>query len=74
VKRRHVMEMKYLVPSALAFNAAAFLLAYFDRPLFADHFSYAALGTLQLLISLAALVDCVRNFKRRGTLLPMLFR
>lgn len=73
VERRHMREMKILVPIALAFNAAAFLAAFFMPSLFANPLAYATLGALQLLISLGALVDCVRNFRERSAMLPALF-
>jgi hypothetical protein len=73
VERRHITEMTYLVPTALAFNVFAFCLAHFAPAIFSSSASYAALGTVQLLVSLGALVDCVRNFNRRRDILPTLF-
>jgi hypothetical protein len=73
VERRHINEMKYLVPSALVFNIVAFSLTYFAPSLFVNPLPYSILGILQLLISLGALIDCVRNFRGRSGLLFSLF-
>jgi hypothetical protein len=74
VERRHVTEMKYLVPSALAFNIIAFVVAYSAPSLFANPVAFAVLGGLQFLVSLVALIDCVRNFRGRSSMLAASFR
>ena len=73
VEERHIFEMKYLVPIAIAFNLICFTFAYGMPTLFDSPFVYATLGILQLLISLFALYDCMRNFKKRSAILPSLF-
>ena len=73
VERRHLLEMKYLVPVALAFNGIAAALVYWNPGLFENVWALMALGALQFLFSLGALVDCVRNFHERSALLPKLF-
>ena len=73
VERRHIFEMRYLVPIALAFNLVALSLVYFMPQLLGNHIVYFSLGGLQLLISIGALYDCVRNFHERSDKLVFLF-
>ena len=61
-----------LVPAARAFNVAAFALVYFYPSLFANTVAFAVLGTLQRIVTLVALFDCVRNFNERGAMVPSL--
>lgn len=69
VLRRHSYELKFLVPLSVAFNIAALGALYiFHNPLLP-----LILGVLQFVISFGALVDCVRNFKTRSTMMPRLF-
>ena len=72
IERRHLTEMKYLVPIAVAFNIIACALAAFDPSLFSSPYAYAGIGALQLIITLGALVDCVRNFRSRSRMIPAL--
>ncbi len=74
VLRRHLFELRFLVPSALIFNIGACALMFFNPDLFTNPLAYATLGGLQFLISLGALADCARNFKERSAMLPALFR
>ena len=71
VLRRHVNEMKFLLPISIAFNIVALLLVALDS----GHNPWLPiiLGTLQVLVSFGALVDCVRNFKDRSARLPAIF-
>lgn len=70
---RHLFEMKYLVPVAIAFNLLAYAIVTYTPPTAMDTLTLAALGILQSLISLIALLDCVRNFNKRSHLLPAHF-
>ena len=72
VARRHKREMTILVPVALAFNFIAYGLTYFYPGFFAIPLAAGALGAVQLLISLGALYDCMRNFKARSLALTPL--
>jgi hypothetical protein len=74
VEARHSRELKILVPVALAFNVVAFLFVWLRPDIFATQSSIAVLGTLQFLISCGALVDCMRNFASRSTMLEQLHR
>ena len=74
VEARHSRELKVLVPIALAFNVAAFLLVWLLPDIFATQSGIAALGVLQFLISFGALVDCMRNFASRSEMLEKLHR
>lgn len=71
VLRRHVNEMKFLMPISIAFNIVALILVVLDGA----HNSWLpiTLGTLQVGVSFGALVDCVRNFKDRSARLPAIF-
>ncbi|HWP61002.1 MAG TPA: hypothetical protein VN495_00150 [Candidatus Paceibacterota bacterium] len=73
VERRHVNELRYLVPIALAFNIGAALFAWYLPTALENPSVFIALGLLQFLISLGALIDCVRNFRARSKILPTLF-
>jgi hypothetical protein len=70
VMRRHLFELRVLVPLSVVFNLVAFGLAYLfelnDTVIF-------ALACIQFLISFGALFDCVRNFGDRSDMLPALF-
>ena len=74
VETRHLYEMKYLVPFALAFNIVACVLSYFEPQLFISPLAYALPGLLQLLISLGALYDCTKNFRKRSLLIAKVSR
>jgi hypothetical protein len=74
VLARHIFEFKFLVPVTLTFNIAAWALMVYAPSLFGNPLAYAALGGLQALISLGALIECVRNFKERSSMIPSLFK
>ena len=69
VERRHVYEMKVLVPFALAFNFLMLVLVSYHPNLFVSPFAYAIPALLQLAISSGALYDCVRNFRERSAMI-----
>jgi hypothetical protein len=73
VMERHIFEMIYLVPVALAVNVVCTFLVFFLPSFFENPFAYASLGALQFLISIGALIDCVRNFRLRSVLLAKHF-
>ena len=73
VLKRHVFEMRFLVPLSIAFNVVALGLILYGGPFFQTPQFYVGVGTLQFLVSLGALIDCVRNFKSRSAMLPALF-
>ena len=73
VLRRHVYEMKFLIPLSVAFNVVVLGLAFYGGPYFSGPMFCIVAGTVQLLVSLGALMDCVKNFKSRSAMLPALF-
>ncbi|MBI5470680.1 hypothetical protein HY968_05205 [Candidatus Kaiserbacteria bacterium] len=72
VERRHIYEMKYLVPIALVFNAGALAFAFFFPETFSTGIGFFVLGSLQLLISLLAIYDCTKNFRDRSAMIAKL--
>jgi hypothetical protein len=74
VERRHIYEMKYLVPIALTFNIGACMFAFFFPETYSQGIGFVALGALQLLISVGAIYDCTKNFRDRGTLIAHVTR
>jgi len=73
VERRHIFEMKFLVPSALAFNVAGVLAVLIFPDFFQNPLVYMIPGTLQFLFSAFALFDCTRNFRSRSRMIAELF-
>ena len=73
VEKRHVFELKLLVPIALVFNILAALAVTYWAQTFQQPFPFGAICAVQCLVSLGALYDCVRNFSERGKILPSLF-
>jgi len=69
VERRHLYEMKVLVPLAFIFNIFMLCLTFVAPALFASPLMYAIPGTLQLLVSIGAIYDCVKNFRARSTMI-----
>lgn len=68
-ERRHLYEMRFLVPSVIAFNAGCGLLVLLMPSVFIDDGYHIILGTLQALLSGWALLDALRHFQERGTLI-----
>jgi hypothetical protein len=73
VEERHLFEMKFLVPSALAFNVACVVAVLLFPTLFQNVFIYIIPGTLQLCFSAYALYDCTKNFRTRSAMIAELF-
>lgn len=73
VEKRHVFELKYLVPIALLYNLVGLALAVYVPAVEESRTLYATLGIVQALVSFGALYDCIRNFKERGRMIPTLF-
>ena len=73
VEARHIFEMMYLVPLALAFNVLAALSVYLFPAYYINAWIYAIPGALQLLFSLLVLYDCTRNFRTRSVMIGALF-
>ncbi len=72
VERRHRYELHTLVPAALIFNIGIFFLLF----LYPSYFGmgwYAIFGILQMVVSIGALVDCVRNFRLRAKMVGQLW-
>jgi hypothetical protein len=72
IESRHIYEMKFLMPIALAFNIIALLLATLHPGLFVNAWLYGALGIVQLAFSIGALFDCVKNFRGRSVMIASL--
>lgn len=73
VEDRHLFEMKYLVPIALAFNIVLWLLVIAMPKLFQPVAIYVIPGVFQLLFSGFALYDCTKNFRIRSAMIAGLF-
>jgi|GEM_PF-1729614 len=73
IERRHVFEMKFLVPSALAFNAIGVVAVLLFPDFFQNIFIYMAPGVLQLAFTCYALYDLTRNFRARSRMIAELF-
>jgi hypothetical protein len=73
VEERHMFEMTYLVPGALAFNVACVIAVLLFPVLFVNVFIYMLPGILQLAFSLYALYDCTVNFRKRSKMIAELF-
>ncbi|MBI4137246.1 hypothetical protein HY469_04250 [Candidatus Roizmanbacteria bacterium] len=69
IYRYHQREMKFLVPAALFFNTAAFLLLYQNSELFIEQKYHVLIGGLQSLSSLVILIASLGLFKERLSLL-----
>ena len=73
VEKRHIFEMWYLVPLALAFNIAMSMIIFLFPDIFRSPLVYAIPGTLQFLFSVGALYDCTMNFRKRSAMIGKLF-
>ena len=69
VEKRHLYEMRVLIPAAFVFNIAALCVVTAAPQLFTSPISYAIPGILQLLVSVGAIYDCVRNFQLRSDMI-----
>jgi len=73
IERRHLFEMKYLVPSALAFNLVWVITVLLFPNFFQNIFIYLIPGTLQAIFSIYALYDCTKNFRERSAMIAELY-
>jgi hypothetical protein len=73
VERRHIFEMKFLVPSALAFNIIGVIAVFLFPDSFQNIFIYMTPGIIQLAFTLYALYDCVKNFRARSLMIAEIF-
>ena len=73
VEKRHLNELRYLLPLVIALNVGGFCAVYAYPALFEQPLAYAALGMVQFVISIGALIDCMRNFKARSRMLAKSF-
>lgn len=69
IYKQQVTEMRYLVPSALVFYAAAVCLIYFNNTLFIDQKYHVVLASLQAVSSIVLLIVTVKSFKTRSRLI-----
>ncbi len=73
VERRHVFEMKFLVPLALGFNVLGMVAVLLFPDMFQNIFVYMTPGVIQLLFTCYALYDCIKNFRIRSKMIAELF-
>ena len=73
VERRHIYEMRFLVPAALVFNLAALITVSVAPQLFESPLAYAIPGILQVLVTAGAIYDCVKNFRSRSAMIKEVF-
>ena len=74
VSKRHLYEMKFLLPLSVLFNVVILLLLVYGNPLYVSRGGIFVLGSLQALVSFGALVDCMRNFRVRSSLIATMFQ
>jgi hypothetical protein len=73
VEKRHLFEMKYLLPAAFLFNIFIWLTALVFPHLFDDPWIYAIPGLIQFGFAAFALYICMINFHIRSKMIEQLF-
>lgn len=73
VRRRHIFEMKYLVPLSILFNVVLLGLAVSGNSLFTGSTFWIVSGMVQFIVSFGALINCVQNFNERSQQIAILW-